>query len=591
MSLSGKHAIAEIKRRLNLADIARRYVQLRRTGSRWMAACPFHQEVTPSFSIHEEEGYFYCFGCQASGDLFDFYARIHGISFRETLEQLAEEAGVSLEALPEKEQKARSEGLSQRKQALKAHELAAAQFARHLATHPQAEACRAYVAKRGISPEIMARFGLGYSLDSWQSLADALKSAGFSDNLGVEASLLGKSAKSGRAYDRFRGRLMFPIRNLSGQVIAFGGRIIDSSQQEEAKYINSSDSPVYKKGEHLYGLNEARKALSTGQPAMLTEGYMDVLTLHQFGYESAVGVLGTALTDEQIKRISGFTSQIELLFDADRAGRKAAMRSAEMLLIRGLSCKVVLLPDGEDIDSLLKERGKEFFESLRHSAPAGIQFCAQVLRDMAPRDAIDWARSFLQRTTLPELTSRYASVLATNLGLTEDELRGHIATKAPQRGTEPNTRQAPPVTKSDTRDRQIMTFAVRYPHALPKLREAGGYLALSAAWAKDLWEKIEHADKAEDLFSQLEDKEKRFWIVCRTSTAPLTNEEGELTALSQMLERQQLARQSASFSAALRQSQGDYELDETYLKALQHTLNQRKIQHELQKGDSPNGEH
>lgn len=590
MSQSGKHAIAEIKRRLNLADVARRYVQLKRVGSRWVAACPFHQEVTPSFSIHEEEGYFYCFGCQASGDLFDFYARIHGISFRETLEQLAEEAGVALEPLSPKEQQQRSQGLSERKQVLKAHELAAKLFTHNLLTSSEADECRAYVAKRGISEAMVERFGLGYSLDTWQNLADTLRRAGISEAAGVTGSLLGKSEKSGRAYDRFRGRLMFPIRNLSGQVIAFGGRILQKNENE-AKYINSSDSPIYKKGEHLYGLNEARKALSTGQPAMLTEGYMDVLTLHQFGYESAVGVLGTALTDEQIKRLSGFTSRIELLFDADRAGRKAAMRSAEMLLQRGLSCKVVLLPDGEDIDSLLREKGKDFFEALRGSAPEGIIFCAQTLRDMAPRDAIEWARSFLQKTNLPELISRYASVLATHLGLTEDELRGHIAPKAPHRGTEPHQEKQRPQTRSDTRDREVMTFAVRYPQALSALREAGGYLALSSDWAKALWEKIEHADTKDEIFGQLDEKEKRFWIMCRTGTAPLDNEAGELEALALMLEKYHLARQSASFTAALRQSRGDYQLDESYLKALQHTLNQRKTVHSLHKGDSTDGKH
>ena len=156
---------------------------------------------------------------------------------------------------------------------------------------------RRYVDRRGISEEVAKLFGLGWSRRDWQSLAEVLRRAGFSDSMGVEAALLGKSER-GRAYDRFRGRLMFPIRSLSGNVIAFGGRII--ANEDEAKYINSSDSQLYKKGEHLYGLQQARRAIATGKPAMLTEGYMDVVTLHQFGYSSAVGVLGTAFTPEQV---------------------------------------------------------------------------------------------------------------------------------------------------------------------------------------------------------------------------------------------------------------------------------------------------
>ena len=272
-------AIQEIKARLNLVDIARRYVDLKRNGPRWVAPCPFHQETKPSFSINEEEGFFYCFGCQASGDLFDFYGQINGLDFKETLEQLAEEAGVTLERGPQKHDgQPAGQTMSKRRQLLKIHEIAAAHFTENLSGRDGAE-CRDYMARRGISEEVAKLFGLGWSRRDWQSLAEVLRRAGFSESMGVEAALLGKSER-GRAYDRFRGRLMFPIRSLSGNVIAFGGRII--ANEDEAKYINSSDSQLYKKGEHLYGLQQARRAIATGKPAMLTEGYMDVVTLHQF---------------------------------------------------------------------------------------------------------------------------------------------------------------------------------------------------------------------------------------------------------------------------------------------------------------------
>ena len=224
-------AIQEIKARLNIVDIARRYVDLKRNGPRWVAPCPFHQETKPSFSINEEEGFFYCFGCQASGDLFDFYGQINGLDFRETLEQLAEEAGVTLERGPQKyDGQPAGQTMSKRRQLLKIHEIAAAHFTDNLVGADGRE-CRDYMARRGISEEVAKTFGLGWSRRDWQSLAEVLRRAGFSESMGVEAALLGKSER-GRAYDRFRGRLMFPIRSLSGNVIAFGGRII--ADEDEA---------------------------------------------------------------------------------------------------------------------------------------------------------------------------------------------------------------------------------------------------------------------------------------------------------------------------------------------------------------------
>ena len=315
---------------------------------------------------------------------------------------------------------------------------------------------------------------------------------------------------------------------------------------------------------------------------MLTEGYMDVVTLHQFGYDSAVGVLGTAFTAEQVKRISGFTSRVELLFDGDRAGRKAALRACEMLLTRGLSCRVILFPEGEDIDSLLRKSGVATFERLRESALDGLNFCIRTLRDMAPRDAVDWARDFLKQVEMPELTSRFASALSTGLGLAENELRERVMesraarTLTPQKGAgvaEKTHRPQAPV-RTDPRDREIMTFAVRYPAALSRLREVGAHFALRAAWARNLWKKLE--DNPEDEVVQLLDqREKTFWIRCRTGDVPpLNNEEGEFAAIRTMLDSLYLTTQSASVSAALRQGAGagNFEADLEYLRALQETL-------------------
>jgi DNA primase len=555
--------IQAIKSRISLADMARRYVELRSVGSRLVAPCPFHQETKPSFSINEEQGTFYCFGCQASGDLFDFYGRLNGLDFKETLQALAEEAGVQLQTYRPNPQ-ARQER-SQKRDMLKMHELAAAHFHANLkASH--AKVCRDYIEERGITPELQEKFGLGWSMDSWQDLGDSLRRAGFDLNAAVECGLQSKSG-SGRTFDRFRNRLMFPIRNLSGQAVAFGGRIIPSlAGEDDAKYINSSDSPIYKKGEHLFGLFQARPSIAVKKNIILTEGYMDVITLHQYGYTQAVGVLGTALTPEQIKRLSGFSSHLELMFDGDGAGRKAAFRSCEMLLTRGLSCKVVLFPGDNDIDSMLRSYGPEAVEELRAKAQDGLAFCISVLRSMAPRDAVDWARKFLSQVEMPELFQRFASELASGLGLSEADLRGGVLDR--RQSAAPARNAAPAMPKGISRDREIMTFAVRYPHCLPELQAAGADLYLAAPWAFKLWDKIAQTC-SEEAFELLEPGERKFWIRCRgTDAPPLDNEEGELNAIRHMLEQLQKTAHMASVVEALRQGTADEETQREYMRAL-----------------------
>lgn len=575
-----KDAIRLIKERLTIVDVVRRYVDLKKNGPRWTAPCPFHQETKPSFSVNEDNGLFYCFGCQASGDLFDFYGRINGLDFKETLEQLAAEAGIALDSYRQGtggEKRQPGEASSNRRSILAMYELATSHFSSNLQGAVGEEA-RAYMEKRGLSPAIIQSFHLGWSQREWQALATALQRGGFDQKLAIEAGLLGKSDKSERAYDRFRGRLIFPIKNLSNQVIAFGGRII--ADEDEAKYINSADSIVYKKGDNLYGLPQARRAIAAQGRALLTEGYMDVLTLHQYGYTHAVGVLGTALTPEQIKRLSGFTSSLVLLFDGDRAGRKAALRSSEMLLARGLGCKVVLLPEGEDIDSFLRTRGPEAFSALQDAAPDGLKFCIDVLRDLAPKETVEWARAFLKKVELPELVSPYVSRLANWLQLSEEYLRSAVADAHGRSNDAKHGGKQPKMSSTTMRDREILKFAVRYPHRLDDVRAAGADLALTTTMARQLWDKLEHYDPEEVVY-HLNDREKAFWMQCRTGeAAPLNSCERELEHLLKELTAFYASSQMSNLSAALRESSrtGDFEADLDYLRALQETLERNNEQ-------------
>ncbi|MDR2574039.1 MAG: DNA primase [Desulfovibrio sp.] len=567
-----------VKERLNIVDVVRRYVELKRNGPRWMAPCPFHQETKPSFSVNEDLGVFYCFGCQASGDVISFYSRINGLDFKETLEQLAQEAGVEVGPRPQAGRRQGGEKAksphSDRQRILRMCQVAAAHFAAELRSAGGAE-CRAYVKGRGLNEEILERFGLGWAGREWDSLVKALRRAGFDEQGAVEANLLSRSAK-GTVYDRFRGRFIFPIKNLSNQVIAFGGRII-RDEGEEAKYINSSDTPVYKKGEHIFGLPQARKSIANEERALLAEGYMDVVTLHQFGYENAIGVLGTALTPEQIKRIAGFTSRVTLLFDGDRAGRKAALRGSEMLLARGLTCTVVTFPEGEDIDSFLRKEGTETFNVLLERSVDGLEYCVAVLKALAPREAVEWARNFLRNVEIPELLSPYISKLAGHLRLSENVLRDGLAD---WHGRERSKQRARPHDKAQPRqlmrDEQILMFAARYPGRLQELRDMGADMLLQSTPARKFWEKIDvWGDGAE---YHLDEPEKKIWFFCRGPLAPpRDNGDKELESLRNALDDYYDKAQKSSVFAALSKNSvtGDFASDLDYLRALQKTLEKK----------------
>jgi len=527
-----KQVIQTLKQRLNIVDVVRRYVSLRPGGGRQMGLCPFHQEKTPSFSVNEAEGFFYCFGCQAGGDVIDFYQRVNGLEFKDALTQLAAEAGIELTAFkPDPEYDERQK---LKRRCLEMHEAAQEYYSRNLNV-ATGDVSRAYLRKRGMTPEIVAAFGLGASSDDWQGLATFLKGRGFSPEEGALAGLLSKNDR-GKIYDRFRSRLIFPIQNLSGQVIAFGGRILTDG---EPKYLNSSDTPIYKKGEHLYGLFQARQAMTRSKRAILTEGYMDVLSLHQFGYTDACGVLGTALTQDQVKRVAGFCSRMVLIFDGDTAGRKAALRSAEMILQYGVSCSVVLMPDGEDVDSLLQSKGNEGLDACLNAAPDGLDYCLSVVREgFAPREIVGWANGFLAHLADNSLRPFYIPRLAQGLGLAESDLRrfgggqgrlGNAAEPGQRQQAQPRSggltapaasqQRQPAVGRDERDDRYFLRFPIQYPEYIPELVKRGFERLFVTDFGQDLWKKLAQARNG-DVVPLLDEAEKSFWARTRSEEKP-----------------------------------------------------------------------
>lgn len=342
------------------------YVALKPAGHRFKGLCPFHQEKTPSFSVDPEAKLFYCFGCQAGGDLFKFVQQYENVSFPEAVELLAERCGI---ALPRDHPKTPEERARER--ALEVHALADAYYTKMLA-EPAGKRCREYLERRGLTAATVEHLGLGYAPGGWEYLADHLRGKKIrSEELVSSGLAIARKSGSG-LYDRFRDRLIFPIRDLHGKTVAFGGRAL--ADEDEPKYLNSPESPAYVKGEHLYGLDQARDSIRREGYAIVVEGYMDLAALVQAGFHQTVASLGTAFTPAQAKLLARTTQRVVVSYDGDAAGTAAVAKSLGLLLEHGLEVRVVDLPAGLDPDDTIRERGSDAYAKLLRTAPGYLEW-------------------------------------------------------------------------------------------------------------------------------------------------------------------------------------------------------------------------
>lgn len=342
----------EIRTRLMCSEVVGRRVRLVKKGREYSGLCPFHNEKSPSFFVNDQKGFFHCFGCGAHGDVIGFMMRIDNLAFPEAVEKLAGEAGLEVPRLTraevEREERAKSLG--------DAVEAAAKWFQAQLRA-PVGRAARDYLERRGLDAATIAEFRLGFAPDSWQALRAELKKQGFTDPQLIEASLTAVSEHGNEPFDFFRNRVIFPIADRRGRVIAFGGRVLDDSKP---KYLNSRDTPLFDKSRNLYALDKAREGVRQGRPLIIAEGYMDVIALHVAGFTGAVAPLGTALTEGQIELVWRLMPEPVLCLDGDEAGRRAAQRAAERalpLLRSGTTLRFATLPEGEDPDTLIRGQG------------------------------------------------------------------------------------------------------------------------------------------------------------------------------------------------------------------------------------------
>jgi DNA primase len=374
--------LQDLLTRVDIVDVVGHHVQLKRGGANWMGLCPFHAEKSPSFSVSPSKQFYHCFGCGASGDAIRFLTEHVGLSFVEAVRELAQGVGMQVpEEQVSEEERQRRDTLRKRRLSLSEVLTKAAEFYRQQLKSGQAASQRPidYLKKRGLTGEIAARFGLGYAPPGWRTLAGVFPQ--YDDPLLEDAGLVRQRADDETAtpapdahqqdrgrYDWFRDRIMFPIRAVSGEIIGFGGRVLDDSKP---KYINSPETPVFSKGRELYGLFEARASLRSRGYALVVEGYMDVVALAQSGFENAVATLGTACTAEHVQKLFRFTDAVVFSFDGDAAGRRAAGRALEASLPHASDTRTVrflFLPTEHDPDSYVREFGSPAFEALVQSA-------------------------------------------------------------------------------------------------------------------------------------------------------------------------------------------------------------------------------
>ena len=361
--------IADIRNTADIVDIISEAVILKKAGKNYLGLCPFHQEKTPSFTVSPDKQIFHCFGCNEGGNVFSFLMKHQGMTFPEAVRTLARRYGISLpreERSPE-QKKAEAE----RQRLLTVNTLAAEYFHQRLLNGSGGAPARAYFAKRGLTRDIIERFKLGYAPAGWDNLLNHLQKKSISPRVVEQAGLIVRK-QAGGYYDRFRNRIMFPITDVAGRVIAFGGRVLDDALP---KYLNSPETPLYNKGRTLYGLESARQKCRESETVYITEGYMDFLAVYRHGIHNVVATLGTSMTVEHVRLLKGYVTKAVMVFDSDEAGAKAARRGIELFNSeKGIKAFILSLPEGHDPDSYLMQNGPEQFLSLATKAREAMLF-------------------------------------------------------------------------------------------------------------------------------------------------------------------------------------------------------------------------
>jgi DNA primase len=495
-------AIREIHARIDIASFIGSYVPLKKRGNDLVGLCPFHSEKTPSFHVHPDKGFFKCFGCGVGGDVITFISKLENLAFPDAVRELAKRAGVELE--PENPQAARAR--SEKEAIYEANKLAVAFFERML-REPVGAAARVYCERRGIGAAAIEKFHIGYAPDEWHALSDELGRNNVDLDLAVKAGLL-KRGERGH-YDFYRDRLIVPTYSTTGEAIAFGGRALGDA---EPKYLNTSTTPVYTKGRHLFALNVARRAAAHDGTLIVVEGYLDCIALHQAGFENAVASLGTSFTEEQAKELRKYADGIFLCFDGDMAGNAAAGKAIEIATQvvehAGSGVRIVTLPAGSDPDSYVRENGADAFKALLEAAKPAIE--VRLEREVerlqrgfdSPAEIAGQAESLIRRMTPQMEWDRWRVWIAKRLKVNENDLRNsrflaNTANFAPRSsGVAPATRHLSHAVQPSSFEREALAIMLEEPALVWEYRERiPAERFRSDAYARIYARLLEHADR------------------------------------------------------------------------------------------------
>jgi len=463
----------EIRRRVNILEVVSTHVTLRRAGRTYKGLCPFHSEKTPSFTVDPERGFFYCFGCHAGGDVFDFIMRTGALTFGEARQELAERAGIRLEQSPRDEQAS-----GERERLLRVVAEAAAFFQAQLRA-PAGESARRYLVARRVDPATQEAFRLGFAPPGWDNLIRALHPRGFAAAALEQAGLAVARPAGGGHYDALRDRLIFPIHDLQGRPVAFGGRVLDDGAP---KYLNTRETLLFTKGKTLYALGDARETIRETGEAVVVEGYMDALACHQHGIRHAVASLGTSLTLDQVLLLKRFASRAVLVYDADAAGVGAAERGLDVFDQAELPVRVAVLPGESDPDALLRAEGPEAFRRICEAALpifdyklalASRRFDSKTVEGKV--GIVNEIGQLINMVSNPVRQGEYVRLLGVHLGVREDAIRAQlrrIGGGRPEGGARPQA-EAQPASDASGRavtERELLHLLVVEPEAQGSLR-------------------------------------------------------------------------------------------------------------------------
>jgi DNA primase len=536
--------LQELRDRADVVAVVQRRVPLKKSGRDWKGLCPFHGEKSPSFYVVPDKKLWHCFGCGASGDAIKFVMQMESRSFREAVEGLATEFGVDLTP-PDPEEQKRT---ARRAQLADVNEKAAVFYERVLWEHPKGEVAREHLRKRGITEDTAKAWRLGYAPNLWDSLSNSHALKGIDPKLIEEAGLGVPRKKGPGLYDRFRGRLMIPIRE-SGRIVGFGGRLLEG--QSDAKYLNSPDTPLYQKGSVLFALDRSREAVRREGVALFVEGYFDSIGLHQASVQTAVATCGTALTEKHLELVTkAGAKELVFVFDGDTAGIRAAQRASEIAAASGVTARVLVPPDGEDPDETVLRVGVQGFREMLASAQPSLEFLLDRALSALPKGApvearvraVNAVKGIVQAAPSALARDLYVEKVAEKIGASADTIRRALAGQAP-RGQAPASKPQPakpsaPISLAVVQSELvIVAILLRNPKLAPVLAQSGAVSEFVHARLRDAADAVCSGSDAQDALRAVEPDALRQRLLDAVSDMEQAGDPSDAKRLLQLIKK------------------------------------------------------